>query len=133
MKKHFSALVAVSALSLGAAAFADDTKPTQSAHDHAGKVQDSSMHSKGSQELHKAMMEGMKDMHGMKMSGDTDRDFATMMIEHHEQAIAMSKAQLSNGKDPDVRRKAQEIIDTSQKDISELNKWRSRNVTSNSR
>jgi uncharacterized protein (DUF305 family) len=86
--------------------------------------------SKGSHDLHKAMMDGMQDMHSMKMSGDTDHDFASMMIEHHEQAIAMAEVQLANGKDDEVRHKAQEIIDASKKDIADLKKWRSQHQMS---
>lgn len=101
------------------------------AEDHADHAQhDKSMTTtanapKDSQELHQAMMDGLQDMHKMKMTGDTDHDFASMMIEHHEQAIAMSKVQLKSGKDPLVRKKAQEIISASEKDIADLKKWNS--------
>jgi uncharacterized protein (DUF305 family) len=78
----------------------------------------------GSKELHESMMSGMHKMHDMKMSGDTDHDFADMMIAHHEQAIAMSKAVLKHGDDAVVQKKAREIIAASEKDIAELNKWR---------
>lgn len=77
----------------------------------------------GSQELHQSMMSGMEKMHDMKMSGDTDRDFASMMIAHHEQAIEMSKAVLNHGDDPEVQKKAREIIAASEKDIRDLKKW----------
>jgi len=77
----------------------------------------------GSQELHQSMMSGMEKMHDMKMSGDTDKDFADMMIAHHEQAIEMSKAVLNHGDDPEVQKKAREIIAASEKDIRDLKKW----------
>ena len=77
----------------------------------------------GSQELHQSMMSGMEKMHDMKMSGDTDHDFASMMIAHHEQAIEMSKAVLNHGDDPEVQKKAREIIAASEKDIRDLKKW----------
>ena len=77
----------------------------------------------GSQELHQSMMSGMEKMHDMKMSGDTDKDFASMMIAHHEQAIEMSKAVLDHGDDPQVQKKAREIIAASEKDIRDLKKW----------
>jgi uncharacterized protein (DUF305 family) len=107
-------------LSIAVGAFADDKATDHSKHD---KMQTAAAtQSQGSNELHKAMMQGMQDMQRMKMTGETDHDFASMMIKHHEQAIAMSKAQLKNGKDPEVRKKAQEIIAQSEKDISELRK-----------
>ena len=81
--------------------------------------------SAGSKALHDSMMKGMQGMHDMKMSGDTDHDFTTMMIKHHQQAIEMSRVQLKDGKDAQVKKKAQEIIDASEKDIAELKKWQS--------
>lgn len=85
--------------------------------------------SEGSMAIHDAMMKSM-DMRKMPMTGNPDQDFATMMIHHHQQAIAMSQAQLKHGTDPQVRRTAQRIIDDSKKDIAELEKWRKQAVAS---
>ena len=43
-------------------------------------------------------------------SGDPDRDFAAMMIPHHQGAVDMARIQLQFGKDPVLRRLAQGII-----------------------
>lgn len=43
-------------------------------------------------------------------SGDADRDFAAMMIAHHQGAIAMAEAELRFGHDPVLRRLAQAIV-----------------------
>jgi uncharacterized protein (DUF305 family) len=43
-------------------------------------------------------------------SGDADRDFAAIMIAHHQGAIAMAEAELRFGHDPVLRRLAQAII-----------------------
>jgi len=43
-------------------------------------------------------------------SGDADRDFAAMMIPHHQGAIEMAEAELRFGHDPVLRRLAQGII-----------------------
>ena len=112
--------VAGACMSIAIGAFADDQATDPGKRDQMKTAV--ATQSQGSKELHSAMMQGMQDMQRMKMSGDTDHDFASMMIKHHEQAIAMSKAQLKNGKDPEVRKKAQEIISTSEKDIAELKK-----------
>ena len=44
------------------------------------------------------------------MNGDADHDFAAMMIPHHQGAVDMAKARLLYGKNPVLRRLAQEII-----------------------
>ena len=77
----------------------------------------------GSTKLHESMMKGMQQMQGMSMTGETDKDFASMMIHHHQQAIEMSRTQLAHGKDPQVRRAAEKIIADSQRDIKELQGW----------
>jgi uncharacterized protein (DUF305 family) len=57
---------------------------------------------------------------GMKkapMTGDPDHDFAAMMIPHHQGAVDMAKAELIYGKDPVLRRLAQEIVVTQEQEI----------------
>jgi uncharacterized protein (DUF305 family) len=51
------------------------------------------------------------------MTGDPDHDFAAMMIPHHQAAIDMAKVELLYGKDPVLRRLAQEIIVTQEQEI----------------
>jgi pimeloyl-ACP methyl ester carboxylesterase len=51
-------------------------------------------------------------------SGDADRDFARMMIPHHQGAIDMALAELRYGKDERLKRLAQEIIVTQQQEIA---------------
>ncbi len=67
------------------------------------------------------MMAGMKkmdrDMMAEPMTGDPSHDFIAMMIPHHQGAIDMAKAYLLYGKDPVLRRLAQEIIVTQQQEI----------------
>jgi uncharacterized protein (DUF305 family) len=56
------------------------------------------------------VMERMhKDM-SIVPSGDPDRDFAAMMIPHHQGAVDMARIELQFGKDPVLRRLAQGII-----------------------
>ena len=51
----------------------------------------------------------MEQMH-VEPTGDVDRDFVRMMVPHHQGAIEMAVAQLKYGKDPVLKRIAQEII-----------------------
>ena len=50
-------------------------------------------------------------------SGDADRDFARMMIPHHQGAIDMALVELRYGKDARLKRLAQEIIVDQQQEI----------------
>ncbi|WP_344873029.1 DUF305 domain-containing protein [Nonomuraea antimicrobica] len=58
-----------------------------------------------------------RDMAAVRPSGDVDRDFAAMMIPHHQGAVDMAVAELAYGKDPVLRRLAQEIIVTQRQEI----------------
>jgi len=51
-------------------------------------------------------------------SGDPDRDFAHMMIPHHQGAIDMALVELRYGKDERLKRLAQEIIVDQQQEIA---------------
>jgi len=52
----------------------------------------------------------MHDSMVIAPSGNTDRDFARMMIAHHQGAIDMALVQLKYGRDERLRRLAQSII-----------------------
>ena len=64
-----------------------------------------------------AMMAMDSGMKAAPMTGDPDHDFAAMMIPHHQGAIDMAKAELLYGKDPVLRRLAQEIIVNQEQEI----------------
>ncbi len=59
----------------------------------------------------------MQAMQAAPRNGQPDHDFASMMIPHHQGAIEMAKVELLYGKDPVLRRIAQEIIVTQQQEI----------------
>lgn len=67
----------------------------------------------------RAMERMMKDM-AIAPSGDVDRDFVHMMVPHHRGAIEMAMAQLRHGRNPQLRRIAQEIIATQQQEIAAM-------------
>jgi uncharacterized protein (DUF305 family) len=64
-----------------------------------------------------------RDMTSVEMTGDPDRDFTVMMIPHHQAAIEMARVELLYGKDPVIRRLAQEIIVDQQSEIDVMKLW----------
>ncbi len=74
----------------------------------------------------RAYMQTMQKMNqdmGKPMTGNADRDFATMMIAHHQGAIDMARVELEHGKDPELKKMAQKVIDDQTKEIKELQDW----------
>ena len=53
-------------------------------------------------------------------SGDADRDFAAMMVPHHQGAVEMAQAELRFGRDPVLRRLAQGIVVEQQQEIAAM-------------
>src|SRR5689334_7478311 len=70
-----------------------------------------------SEENEAAMSRMMHDM-AITPSADVDRDFVAMMVPHHQGAIDMARAVLRHGRNPQIRRLAQEIIVTQQQEIA---------------
>jgi uncharacterized protein (DUF305 family) len=66
-----------------------------------------------------AMDRMMRDMM-VAPSGDADRDFAAMMIPHHQGAVDMAMAELRYGHNEQLRRIAQEIIVEQQQEITAM-------------
>jgi len=67
------------------------------------------------------------------MNGNVDHDFASMMIPHHQGAIDMAKAELVYGKDPVMRRLAQEILVDQQSEIDAMRLWLGKTTVGNPR
>ena len=66
-----------------------------------------------------AMKKMMADM-TVTPTGDVDLDFVAMMVPHHQGAIEMAVAVLRHGRNPQIRRLAQEIIVTQQQEIAAM-------------
>src|SRR5215510_14047487 len=69
------------------------------------------------------MMRAMERMMAAKPTGNPDRDFAAMMIPHHQGAIDMAKIELTYGRDPVLRRLAQGIIVGQQQEIELMQRY----------
>ena len=69
-------------------------------------------------------------MHGamdIVFTGNADVDFVKGMIPHHQGAIEMAKTVLAFGKDPEVRKFAEEIIRAQESEIALMQGWLKKN------
>jgi len=66
--------------------------------------------------MHDAMM-------AVKTTGDADADFVRGMIPHHQGAVDMAKVELQYGKDPQLRKFAQKVIDAQSDEIKMMQVW----------
>jgi uncharacterized protein (DUF305 family) len=75
------------------------------------------------QAMDTSMKQMDRAMSAAPMNGNIDHDFASMMMPHHQGAIDMAKAELLYGKNPQMRRLAQEIITDQQSEIDLMQLW----------
>lgn len=69
-------------------------------------------------------MQGMhRSMMSMKPTGDADKDFAMMMIPHHQAAVDMAEVELKYGKDKMLRKMAEDIVKSQKEEIAEMKAW----------
>jgi uncharacterized protein (DUF305 family) len=69
-------------------------------------------------------------MHGamdISYTGNTDVDFVKGMIPHHEGAVDMAKTVLAFGKDPAIRKLAEDIIRAQESEIALMKAWLEKN------
>ncbi len=69
----------------------------------------------------------MHEAMDITFTGDADADFVKGMIPHHQGAIDMAKTVLAFGKDPAVRKLAEEIIKAQESEIALMRDWLNKN------
>lgn len=78
-------------------------------------------------QMQQAYSSGMSTMHNEMMNGlqseDADMAFAKGMLAHHKGAIAMAKVQLEYGKDEEMIKLAQAIIEAQAPEIDLMQNW----------
>lgn len=79
------------------------------------------------EEFKMEIMSSMEKMNQAKdlrvITGDTDNDFAQLLITHHQSALEMADAELHHGKHPELVAMAQKMIEDQQMEIKELQEW----------
>jgi uncharacterized protein (DUF305 family) len=60
-------------------------------------------------------------------SGDADADFVKGMIPHHQGAIDMAKIVLQYGKDPEIKKLAEDVVKAQQAEIAFMQEWLKKN------
>lgn len=95
----------------------------QSRGGHAGHGAPVAGKSAGPHDMKTMMQDMNSQMASMPMSGDPDVDFAAMMRIHHIGAVDMAREQLRTGRDPQMRKLAQEILAAQQKEIAIFEKF----------
>jgi uncharacterized protein (DUF305 family) len=72
---------------------------------------------------YKAAMQKMHDGMMLDYTGDPDVDFVRGMIPHHQGAIDMAKVEIADGKDPELRHLAEEIVKAQEAEIALMQAW----------
>jgi uncharacterized protein (DUF305 family) len=72
------------------------------------------------QKMHEAM--------NITFTGNADVDFVNGMIPHHQGAVDMAKVVLAFGKDPEIRKLAEAVIQAQESEIATMRAWLTRNA-----
>ena len=75
------------------------------------------------QELMQGMDQMNQDMMAAAQYKDPDVAFAAGMLPHHIGAVKMAEVELKYGKDPEMRKLAEDIINAQQAEIEHMQKW----------
>ncbi|OFL99930.1 MULTISPECIES: DUF305 domain-containing protein [Neisseria] len=115
--KKLMTFITLSAVAISNYAQANE-QPHQ-AHMNMSMSTDSAMQ----QELMQGMNQMNQDMMAAAQYKDPDVAFAAGMLPHHIGAVKMAEVELKYGKDPEMRKLAEDIINAQQAEIEQMQKW----------
>ena len=99
--------------------YAQANEQPHQAHMNMSMSTDSAMQ----QELMQGMSQMHQDMIAAAQYKDPDVAFAAGMLPHHIGAVKMAEVELKYGKDPEMRKLAEDIINAQQAEIEQMQKW----------
>ena len=115
--KKLMTFITLSAVAISNYAQANE-QPHQ-AHMNMSMSTDSAMQ----QELMQGMNQMNQDMMAAAQYKDPDVAFAAGMLPHHIGAVKMAEVELKYGKNPEMRKLAEDIINAQQAEIEQMQKW----------
>ena len=115
--KKLMTFITLSAVAISNYAQANE-QPHQ-AHMNMSMSTDSAMQ----QELMQGMTQMNQDMMAAAQYKDPDVAFAAGMLPHHIGAVKMAEVELKYGKNPEMRKLAEDIINAQQAEIEQMQKW----------
>ncbi|HZS65263.1 MAG TPA: DUF305 domain-containing protein [Xanthobacteraceae bacterium] len=74
-----------------------------------------------------AINEKMHEDMDITYTGNTDVDFVRGMIPHHQGAVDMAKTLIAFGKDPELKKLAEQIIKAQETEIAFMKEWLKKN------
>jgi uncharacterized protein (DUF305 family) len=129
LKTFFVAASLATALSTSAVLAQDNTM--HQGHDMSSMDHSTMDHgAMGDSPSSKAFAEANAKMHkdmAVPLTGNADVDFVQGMIPHHQGAIDMAKIVLEHGKDPEIRKLAEEVIAAQEGEIAMMKAWLAKN------
>ena len=111
-------LAAILAFGIGLPSFAETAKPMAMSDAVAASP---------STAAYQAAMDAMMTNMMIPYSGNPDVDFVKGMIPHHQGAVDNARIVLQFGKDPEVLKFAQSVIDAQEAEIKWMTEWLAKN------